>query len=70
MATLGLIAAIVAGWLGWTGWLSIPIGILMFIGGLRARPDLAPRIYAVGIFGYVVGALIIMKVVGWLNGLI
>lgn len=69
MAFFALLAAVILGWLDWSGWWSIPVGIGMFIGGMRALPQESGRMNAVGIPLYILGALIIMKLSGWVGSL-
>ncbi|WP_425229940.1 hypothetical protein [Sphingomonas sp.] len=70
MAMIALALTAIAGWLGWSGWLAIPIGLFAFIGARRSLPGEAERINRVGIPVYIIGTFLIMKLVGWIHGLV
>jgi hypothetical protein len=44
MAAVGIILALVAGWLDWSWWLAIPIGVVLFLGMAQVHSDRAARI--------------------------
>jgi hypothetical protein len=69
MAFFGLLLAIVGGFFGWSGWWSILFGGIMFLGAHRALPEEGGRINAVGLPMYILGAFLIMVVVGWIASL-
>ncbi len=61
---LAFIGILVAGWMGLSGWLSIPLGIMFFIGQRLALPDKAGGINAMGIPFYIFVSFLLMKLSG------